>query len=100
MERGHGHVKIADLKMLATEKRDLMPHHYSDEKEWAFLKNEMIVPLQGQIRPWKSGPAKHAFLARFYELCPEKFLNTARWQHITYHRARSFGCSMQPMLQD
>ncbi|WP_309387483.1 YfbR-like 5'-deoxynucleotidase [Cerasicoccus frondis] len=56
-------VKKADLILLATEQRDLMPMH---DDEWPIL--EHIQPLESKITPWKPETAKTMFLARFKEL--------------------------------
>jgi uncharacterized protein len=57
-------VKHADLVMLATEKRDLMPAH---TEEWAILAN--IQPFQTTaIKPMASEMARWYFLDRFKQL--------------------------------
>jgi hypothetical protein len=56
-------VRLADLRMLATEKRDLMPQILVD---WACLKD--ILPLHGVIRPMVRSASSFAFLARFEDL--------------------------------
>jgi hypothetical protein len=55
-------VKLIDLIMLATEKRDLMPRIENDNK-WTML--EGIDPLPFTIRPWTPAEARARFLARF-----------------------------------
>lgn len=55
-------VKKADLVLLATEQRDLMPAH-SDE--WACILG--VSPLVKRIRPWPPAKAKEEFL-RAYEM--------------------------------
>lgn len=53
-------VKIADLVLLATEKRDLMPA----DDGWALG----CEPLRAAIRPWSPAAAEAAFLDAFYRL--------------------------------
>ena len=62
-EQLHPCVKEADLVMLATEQRDLLPAH-SDE--WAVLKD--IKPLTGRIHPWPAQVARQYFLVRYRHL--------------------------------
>ena len=62
----HPEIKKADLIMLATEKRDLMPK----SNEWDVLKG--VNPLPDTIYPWTSGWAKMMFLDRYEELTKEK----------------------------
>ena len=59
-------VKDADLRMLATEKRDLMAPILDD---WASLKG--VEPFEKKIRPNPPRFAEAAFLVRFQELCPD-----------------------------
>lgn len=56
-------VKDADLVMLATEQRDLMPPHADT---WYCLRG--IVPRHDPIIPWTPHQARYQFLRRFYEL--------------------------------
>lgn len=56
-------VKIADLILLATEQRDLMPKH---DDEWALTKG--IKPLAERIVPMTSEQAFNAFMRRYEEL--------------------------------
>lgn len=55
-------VKLADLTLLATEKRDLMLD--SDEVEWG----DLPQPLPDAIEPWPWQRAREMYLARFREL--------------------------------
>ena len=57
-------VKQADLVMLATEQRDLMPAH---DDTWAIIRD--IKPLDWVIDPWSPRGARAGFLKRFDQLC-------------------------------
>lgn len=57
----HPSIKVADLVMLATEKRDLMPVHEIEDCSGA-------VPLEDIITPWAPALAKRTFLRRYQEL--------------------------------
>ena len=57
-------VKEADLVMLATEQRDLMPAHGD---EWALIRS--VSPMTASIQPLMPRDARRLFLARFLELC-------------------------------
>lgn len=59
-------VKHADLTLLATEQRDLMPAH---DDEWALIKG--ITPLADTIDPWTPAQAKTEFMMRFFALKKE-----------------------------
>ncbi len=56
-------IKQADLVLLATEQRDLMPWHGD---EWACI--AQISPLPDRIVPWESRLAMGMFLDRYREL--------------------------------
>ncbi len=56
-------VKAADLVLLATEQRDLMPGH---DDEWAVLRGVAMLP--DRIRPLSSSAARSMFLERFADL--------------------------------
>ena len=56
-------VKQADLVMLSTEQRDLMPAH---DDEWALIVG--VTPLAMELTPLSPADAKAAFLERFAEL--------------------------------
>ena len=58
-----GSVKRADLHMLATERRDLMPLNGCT---WPRL--DGIAPMQIEITPWPPERAREAFLERLHEL--------------------------------
>lgn len=57
--------KRIDLRMLATEKRDLMPGNMAEDK-WALL--DGVEPLPFQITPWRPSEARHRFLQRYLYL--------------------------------
>lgn len=57
-------VKRADLVLLATEQRDLMPEHDDD---WACIAG--IEPLQERINPLTPKEAERAFLSSFFTIC-------------------------------
>jgi len=59
----HESVKHADLVMLATEQRDLMPDH---DDEWAILRG--ITPLDGPLAPRIPDVAERIFMQRFIHL--------------------------------
>ena len=56
-------VKQADLIMLATEKRDLLPANIGP---WPLL--DGIQPLREHINPLQPGDARDVFMARYFEL--------------------------------
>ena len=60
-------VKRADLVLLATERRDLMP---ADTTPWPIL--EGIQPLHGRIYGMAPPKAQAAFLRRYVELTGQR----------------------------
>jgi len=56
-------VKKADVILLATEQRDLMPEH---DDEWALIFG--VDPLPNSIVPWSPDEAYEYFLERYREL--------------------------------
>lgn len=60
-------VKAVDLRMLATEKRDL----FREDSTWAVNKGEYGEPFPEKIIPWNQEEAKRRFLMRFSELTGE-----------------------------
>lgn len=56
----HRHIKIADLRMLSTEKRILMPQTDNDHKHWPDY-----PPYHIWIRPMSPEEAKDFFLTRY-----------------------------------
>ena len=56
-------VKYADLVLLATERRDLMPTH---DDEWTLIAG--IAPLTDRIVPWPPRLARTMFMLRYDEL--------------------------------
>lgn len=63
VDTSHQLVHEADLRMLATERRDLMPEV---EGEWLVLRG--VKPLRDGIVPWSASWARHNFMGRFYAL--------------------------------
>lgn len=57
----HPSIKAADLVMLATEKRDLMPAHTVDE--WPG-----VYPMEDVITPMPPAMAKEYFMQRYHQL--------------------------------
>ncbi|MBB4859678.1 hypothetical protein HNO88_003007 [Novosphingobium chloroacetimidivorans] len=63
----HNHkalVKQYDIRMLATEKRDLMPHSGVDRWEWT----KGYEPFPSQIEPWSAEASADEFQALYREL--------------------------------
>jgi uncharacterized protein len=65
-------VKKADLVMLATEQRDLMPHH---DDEWEWERIDGIRPLSDRVVPDAPPLARHRFLTRFAQLTGVPLVN-------------------------
>lgn len=63
----HEQIKKADLIVLATERRDLMP---MESVEWETLVG--VNPLPKSIKPQNPGQAKQAFLSNFFKLTNQK----------------------------
>lgn len=59
----HPEVKAADLRLLATEQRDLMPVLLTP---WDITVG--VAPLMGNVKPLAVEDAQKAFLVRYYEL--------------------------------
>ncbi|HET7255603.1 MAG TPA: hypothetical protein VFJ46_17740 [Xanthobacteraceae bacterium] len=59
-------IKLYDLRMLATEKRDLVAS--ADRDQWAWAQGAQ--PLDFQIVPWGQHEAAERFIERYVELAP------------------------------
>jgi hypothetical protein len=60
-------IKLFDLRMLATEKRDLIPAAEGDT--WSWTKG--AKPFDFEITPWTAHEAASRFITRYAELAPE-----------------------------
>lgn len=60
-------IKEIDLRMLATERRDLMK-----EPPRAWVSTERVLPLEDHIAAWDWLHAEWAWLSRFYEVAPTR----------------------------
>lgn len=76
-------VKTVDLRMLATEKRDLMPRRDDDDVVWSMLKG--VEPLPFTIEPWTPGEARARFLHRFAFLTQGVYPKPGEF-HATPHK--------------
>jgi hypothetical protein len=65
----HPEVKVADNRMLATEKRDLMG---TEPKPWRQPGDEMPAPYDMGIHAWSHREARFQFLETFNRLCDPK----------------------------
>lgn len=63
-------VRHADMVLLKTEKRDLLPQHPDDDKFWVFPPG--VYPLMDTIYPMDHNTATHYFLSRFHGITGEK----------------------------
>jgi len=59
-------IKLADLRMLATERRDLLAWR---GEQWGI--GEAAKPFDFEIVPWSPEAAAGAFLRRYREIAPE-----------------------------
>ena len=57
-------VKEADIRMMATEVRDLMPPGFNSE-EWGL---DISNPVKRVILPWSPSHSEFTFLSTYYEL--------------------------------
>lgn len=64
--RDPGLIKRYDIRMLATEKRDLMPQGSDDSWQWA----DGYEPFAFEIEPWSGEVAVEQFLTLWQELRP------------------------------
>jgi hypothetical protein len=71
MKRAKHLIKEADLILLATEKRDLMPRTASTD-DWEMLRG--VKPLPDIIRPWSHVTARARFLQRYRDLFAARYL--------------------------
>jgi hypothetical protein len=74
-------IKQSDLIVLATEKRDLLPHN---SEKWEELAG--VVPLPQVIEPMPAEAAKHAFMEKFLELTNHPSLR----DHPAPHNRRAY----------
>ena len=61
----HPSIKEADLILLATERRDMMPPH--DHPEWPD-----VLPMQSAIVPLAPAEARDYFMSRYHELVAQR----------------------------
>ena len=92
-----GPIKRADLIMLLTEKRDLLPSHEMDREEWLWAEELRLRPLEQKIIPLPPGQAKSAFLSRFYELCPDLHQRALHQEAKSMIESPEFAVSLRKM---
>lgn len=63
-------VKAADLILLATEQRDLMPPH---DDSWSSIAG--VTPMPEIIEPLEPWRAKEAFLDRYFEILGQRLMD-------------------------
>ena len=85
-------VKTADVIMLATEQRDLMPDH---DDEWALIAH--VDPLPERITPWSPYIAEVFFMERYRELVAPKTHCAPRLEKAVARAVEYAPASPQPI---